>query len=213
MKNQNFKKWGRLIKKVLNDCWEFRSLCEKPFDRGFIGELLVLKRLLEKYKAQLGSTRGEFFYAGSSNAEWDIKLRFNGKSILFDAKATTTPASKSDSRPKWVRQKARNFCNIKIGKDGKQHVSLFSKNNFNPNLFYVFVDVIVWLENRHANYYILSDKEAKSIFGKKYKKDHDGKIRRNDTADFHVEYNDVKNFKDRYPKFQATKLRHKKIGE
>jgi len=199
MKNKDFKKWEKLIKKVLDDCWEFRSLCGKPFDRGFIGELLVLKRLLAKYETQLCSAQSEFVYAGSSNKGWDIELRLNRKSMLFDAKATTTPASKLDRRPKWVRQKAGNFCKIKIDKEGKQRISLFSKNDFNLNLFYVFVDVIAWLENRHANYYILSDKEAKSIFGKKYKKYHDGKIRGNDTADFHIEYNDVKKFKDKYP--------------
>ncbi|OGY63625.1 MAG: hypothetical protein A3I89_00220 [Candidatus Harrisonbacteria bacterium RIFCSPLOWO2_02_FULL_41_11] len=197
MKNQDFKKWKNLIKKVLDDCWEFRSLCGKPFDRGFIGELLVLKRLLEKYEVQLCSDSGEFVYAGSSNKGWDIELKLGDKFIRFDAKATTTLAPNGE--PRWVRQASNNrFCNVIINKRNfRQKISL--KKDFNPKLFFVYVDVNAWLKNRRADYYILSDRETKLVFGKKYQRLYNGKIRESGSTDFWVEYDDVKNFKDKYP--------------
>ncbi len=130
-----------LTDKMLNDCWRFRNLCNKPFDRGFIGELLVLKQLLATYGNDLSSLlENDIIYAGNSNKNWDIGLKFNGKVLFFHAKATTVA---QDNKPVWVRQNARTFCDIKInGKNLKQSVSL--KNDFDVNLYYVFVDVATW---------------------------------------------------------------------
>lgn len=195
MDKKTYKNWSNLTDKMLNDSWEFRNLCGKPFDRGFIGELLVLKQLFKRYGAKLcSSPKNDIIYAGSANKEWDIKLILNSKSILLNAKATTVVDSKR--RPRWVRQDAKCFCDIKINKK-KQRVSLKIKSN--PNLFYAFVDVEAWLKNHNANYFILSDRKAKSKFGVKYRNLYNGEIRKTDSTDFWVEYDDVKGFKDKYP--------------
>jgi len=57
----------------------------------------------------------------------------------------------------------------------RQKISL--KKDFNPKLFFVYVDVNAWLKNRRADYYILSDRETKLVFGKKYQRLYNGKIR------------------------------------
>ena len=88
---------------------------------------------------------------------------------------------------------------VKINqKNFRQCVSL--KTNFDPNLFYVFVDVGTWLKNNNADYFVLSDKRAKSIFGRKYRNGANGKIRKTGSTDFWVEYEDIENFKDKYLK-------------
>ncbi|MBI4084960.1 MAG: hypothetical protein HY432_00415, partial [Candidatus Liptonbacteria bacterium] len=90
MDKKTYKNWEGLTDKMLKDGWRFRNLCGKPFDRGFMGELLVLKELLRKYGVRLCSSPGNnIIYAGSANKEWDIKLILNTKSILLNAKATT----------------------------------------------------------------------------------------------------------------------------
>ena len=131
MTNKEFKKWKNSTERLLDDCWKFRKLCDKPFDRGFIGELLVLKQLLDTYKADLCSKLdNKITYAGSANKEWDIELKLQRKTIQINAKATTT--SDKNNNPRWVRQQAKTFCDIKIGGNAKQFVSL--KTNHNPGL-------------------------------------------------------------------------------
>src|SRR3989344_8858326 len=104
MDKKTYKKWKNLTDKTLNNSREFRNLCGRPFDRGFIGELLVIKQLLRKYKSKLySSPDNDFIYAGSANKEWDFKLVLKKKLILINAKATTVL---SNSGPRWVRQDA-----------------------------------------------------------------------------------------------------------
>lgn len=199
MKNQEFKKWENLAKKILDDCWKFRRLCDKPFDRGFIGELLVLKQLLNTYKTELCSTlENKIIYAGSANKKWDFELKLNRKTIQIDSKATTI--WDQYDKPKWVRQKGANFCNVKFKKVDsrgfKQDVSL--ESNYDKNFFYVFVDAKAWMNNRKAQFFTLSDKEAKSTLGGKYKKHHNKEIRRSETTDLWVEYKDIKDFRDQH---------------
>jgi hypothetical protein len=199
MNNKTYKNWKILTNKILEDCYKFRNLCcEKPFDRGFIGELLVVKKLLDTYEKELcSSPENNLEYNGSSNKKWDIELILNGKSIFLNAKATTMRTR--DKKPYWVRQKAENFCVVTINKrSGRQLVSL--NTDFKPDLFYVFIDVGTWLKNHKANYYILSDKEAKSKFGKKYRDGANGTIRKKNhsSTDFWVEYKDVKSFQDQH---------------
>ena len=193
MTNKEFKEWENSTEKLLTDCWKFRRLCGKPFDRGFIGELLVLKQLLDTHKADLCSKLdNKIIYAGSANKEWDIELKLQQKVIQINAKATTT--SDETNNPRWVRQSAKTFCDIKIRKDTRQSVSL--KTQHNPSLFYVFVDVGAWLNNHVAQFFTLSDKKAKSVLGNRYFKRYNGQKRKSGSTDFWVEYADVKNFKD-----------------
>ena len=192
MEKKTYKKWKDLTNKLLVECRKFRQLCGKPFDRGFIGELLVVKQLLETHKDELCFGNNDLIYLGSANKGWDMELWVSGKSIRFDAKATTTLSSKKE--PKWIRQSASVFCDVKINRERRQTVSL--KTDFDPHMFYVYVDVGVWLKSGQADYYILSDKKAKSVFSKKYKNIYDGRIRDSNSSDFWVEYSDVKKFKD-----------------
>lgn len=200
MDKKTYKNWKSLTDKMLDDSWKFRNLCRRPFDRGFIGELLVIKQLLKTYETDICSFPENILnYAGSSNKGWDIEMMLNGKSIFFNAKATT---QEERGRPKWVRQSATTFCDVKFTKikpkGFKQDISL--RTDYNSNLYYVFIDVGTWLKNRNADYFVLSDKEAKSTFGKKYLKLKNGEIRKSESTDFWVEYKDIKNFKDRYLK-------------
>jgi len=194
MDKKTYKKWKNLTDKTLNNSREFRNLCGRPFDRGFIGELLVIKQLLKTYKAGLCSfPENNFIYAGSANKKWDIELKLNGKIIQINAKATT----QSDKNgPHWVRQKASTFCDIKINsKSLQQRVSL--KTDYDPNLFYVFVDVGTWLKKRTTQFFTLSDKKAKLIFGQKYSKYFNKQKRKSPTDDFGIDYKDIKTFEDR----------------
>ncbi len=106
------------------------------------------------------------------------------------------------SEPRWVRQNAKKFCNIQIIERENMQV-VTGIEEFDRNMYYVYVDVKVWLGNKKADYYILSDKKAKEIFGEKYSSLYHKVVgaRQNiNSTDFWVEYNDVKSFKDRWPK-------------
>lgn len=193
MQKKEFKKWTKLTKKILDDCREFRKLCDKPFDRGFIGELLVLKQLLDTYKTKLcANSDNKIIYAGSANKKWDFALKLNGEIIQINAKATTV--LDKNHKPRWVRQQAKTFCDIKIERNLKQLVSLNADNDH--HLFYVFVDVGIWLKNRPQQFFTLSDQKAKLIFGKKYFKLYNGQVRKSKSTDFWVEYENIKHFKD-----------------
>jgi len=195
MKILQFKKWEKLTNKILKECWEFRNLCGKPFDRGFIGELLVLSQLLREYKKDLCSNEDNYvIYNGSSNKKWDIELKLDNKIIQINAKATSQ--LDKGGKPRWVRQSAKTFCDVCINpKNLKQKVSSL-KTKADCNFYYVYVDVATWLKNHKVDFFTVSEKEAISIFGKKYYKICNGKIRKTKSTDFWVEYGDIKKFED-----------------
>ena len=175
-----------LITRLLKNLWEFRRTVQTPFDRGFIGELLVLRQLLRTYKT------GGIKYFGSANRGRDFELTLKGRTIQIEVKSTGE--WDKNKNPKWVRGSAKNFCYIKIDKQKRQYVS--PCKDYNPNLFWVFIDVKTWLERKQTYFFVLSDKKAKSIFYKKYRGYYHKKIRGNKSTDFWIEYFDVKNFKD-----------------
>lgn len=195
MKKEELKKWEDSTRKTLEACRGFSQLCGKPFDRGFIGELLVLERLLKTYEFRLCmSAENKFEYVGSANKGWDISLTLGKKTLYINAKATR---EKNQSGPKWIRQHARDFCSVEcdprtlIQKVGK-------KKEVTADLFYVFVDVGTWIDQEITNLFTLSHKEAALVFGQKYFQAWDGKKRENNpnTDDFWVEYEDIKKSKD-----------------
>jgi hypothetical protein len=70
MNKKTLQSWKKLVGEMLNTSWKFRKLCGRPFDRGFIGELLVLKQLLDTYESKLCAVLGNNIdYAGSANKE------------------------------------------------------------------------------------------------------------------------------------------------
>lgn len=197
MKKEELRKWADSTRKTLDACRKFGTLCGKPFDRGFIGELLVLGRLLETYKSKLCvSTENGFKYVGSAKKRWDISITLDKKTIYINAKATTEK-DKDKFNPKWIRQHARDFCNIEV--DSRTHVQkVGEKKEVDTNLFYVFVDVRTWKDQGITNLFTFSHKEAAEVFGRKYFKSWNGRIRKNNptTDDFWIEYGDVKEFMD-----------------
>jgi len=199
MEPKIFKRWGISTRRTLDTIWKFRKLCGRPFDRGFIGELLVLEQLLKTYKSKLcASTNNGFVYEGSSNKKWDISLTLDEKTVYINAKATSTKDKKGkNGKPRWVRQQARLFCDVEIDKRTSiQKVGKKRKEDI--NLFYVFVDVGSWVENGDAKvkFFTLSHKKAASIFRKKYFKGQNNKERKSKSTDFWVEYKDIEGFND-----------------
>ena len=176
-----------LITRLLKNLWEFRRTVQTPFDRGFIGELLVLRQLLRTYKT------GSIKYFGSANRGRDFELTLKGRTIQIEVKSTSE--WDKNKNPKWVRQHARNFCDIKIDKrSAKQYVS--PRKDHGSNLFWVFVDVKTWFEKKQTSFFVLLDKKVKARFGEKYQKLYHKKIRKSQSDDCWIEYADVKNFKD-----------------
>lgn len=194
MEKKKLKKWAESTHKTLEACRKLRKLCGKPFDRGFIGELLVLERLLKTYQSRLcASADNRFEYAGSANKEWDISLTLGKRMVYINAKATGV--HDKENSPRWVRQNAKTFCDIEINpRTFRQRVGKEKKGD--PNLFYVFVDVGTWIDNGTADFFTLSHKKASELFREKYFQPYNGKIRKNGSTDFWVEYKDVKQFKD-----------------
>ena len=191
MKKEIFDQWRKLTNEMLDVSWKFGRLCKKPFDRGFIGELLVFKQILDTYKKELCLSNNSITYVGSANKKWDMELVINEKATKINAKATRV--TDKSGKPKWVRQSAKLFSDIKIDKEGMQRVS--PKTSYESGMFYVFVDVNVWFKKRKPEFFTLSEKQAISIFNKKYSKEHNKKIRESRSTDFWVEYRDVKKFK------------------
>lgn len=194
MKKEELKRWEGSTRKTLEACKEFSQLCGKPFDRGFIGELLVLERLLKTYGPRLcASIENGFKYVGSANKGWDISLTLGKRTIYVNAKAARVKDKNGD--PRWVRQGAKSFCDIKnnkrtcIQKVGKEKIE-------DPNLFYAFVDVGTWLDSGTADFFTLSHRKAARIFRKKYFDLYHNKKRKSQSTDFWVEYEDVRRFKD-----------------
>lgn len=191
MKKEELKEWTDSTRKTLKACRKFSKLCGKPFDRGFIGELLVLERMLKTYGSRIcASAENGFKYVGSASKGWDVSLTLDNQTVFVNAKATTM---KDRSGPKWVRQHASNFCHIKFGPLNRQKLGKVKKGD--PDLFYVFVDVGTWIDSGTSNFFTLSYREAASICKEEYKP-HDGEIRKNKTTDFHFVYADIKRFND-----------------
>ena len=149
-----------LIKRLLKDLWEFRNIIEIPFDRGFIGELLIYEQLLRTHRVE------DIKYFGSANKGYDFELRLNKRTIQIEVKSTSV--KDENGKPKWVRQRAEKFCDIKFDEQSaRQYVSL--GRDYKPHLFYVFVDVGTWLKKRRAALFVLSYQAIKVASYKTYK--------------------------------------------
>ncbi|MFZ3091211.1 MAG: hypothetical protein WA240_11390 [Nitrospirota bacterium] len=192
MKIKEIKKMKTVIDEVLKAGQHFYDIFGKTYSSGVIGELLVTKRILEKYERELTSDNNcNIEFKGNCIQKFDIFLNLKELKFKINAKATTT---QENGKPKWVRQHAKNYATIK----NKNKKTLCSpRTDYDESLFYVFVDVKRWLDQSKAEFYILSDSDAKKTFGKKYSKKYNGKtIRTNESDDMWTEYKDIKKFKD-----------------
>ena len=183
----------RAIVQVLKAGKRFYDIFGSTYSSGVIGELLVIKRILERYKKELASNKNcEIKFEGKCIQHYDIFFVLKGSKFEINAKATME--SDKNKRPKWVRQHAKDYTNIK-NEDKKTLCS--PRTDYNKTLFYIFVDVKKWLEKSKADFYILSDSNAKKTFGKKYSKQQNSKpIRQNESDDMWIEYKDIKKYKD-----------------
>lgn len=190
MLRSNLVLWRRLSDKLLADCRKFMLSCNEQFGRGFIGELLVFRQLLVSFeKKLLGNNSIEYF--GSSKKDYDIKLLVNNNSIEINAKGTTQ--SDKNGNPRWVRQHASAFADIKQGK----RIIVKPKKAFRHNFFYIYVDINAWIKKGKARFFVVSDKEANKVFGSKFARHFNGKkARKNNSDDMWVEYKDIKRFRD-----------------
>ena len=183
------------ISDVLEAGRRFDKVFGKSYSSGVIGELLVTKRIIEKYKQELtSSNRCNIQFKGNCIQDFDIILDINGIKFKINAKATTE-RDKKTGKPRWVRQHAKKYVNITYDKNNKTICSPMM--DYNKALFYVFVDVKKWLEESKTDFYVLSDLDAKKTFGKKYSKDYHGKYKRkNGSDDMWIEYKDLKQYQD-----------------
>lgn len=184
--------WEAEIDKILTASHKFMQSCNKNFGRGFIGELLVLNQLIKTFRNELYKEGNEIKYSGSSKKDFDFELILGSKVFEINAKGTLV-LDKKNNKPLWVRQHAGNFC--RIGKkSGVSEISLFKE--FRKNYFYIYVDVNAWLKKGKAEFYVLSDKEAKMTFGKIYKRDHHGEKPHRQSDDMWIKYEDIFKRKD-----------------
>ena len=106
MRKEVVVKWLTSTRKVLGASRAFGRLCGKPFDRGFVGELLVLERLLQTYKLKLcASDKNGFEYAGSANKGWDVSLTW-WQNDICQCEIYNNRNEERGGYPKWVRQHA-----------------------------------------------------------------------------------------------------------
>lgn len=184
--------WEKDINQVLKSSRSFMKSCNKAFGKGFIGELLVFQQLIKVFKKDLLLDGNEIRYFGSSKKDYDFELMINNKKYEINAKGTLVVDRYNN--PKWVRQHASMFCIIE-NKKGKTIIT--SYNKFKKNYYYCYVNVNTWLETGKASLFIVSDKEAKNIFGKKYQKSNNNKqIRKNNSDDMWIEYQDLAKHRD-----------------
>src|SRR3989338_7471904 len=100
----------RVINEVLGAGREFHKVFGKTYSSGVIGELLVTKTILEKYKKELVSNNEcEIEFKGNCIQNFDIILNLKGNKFKINAKATT---QSENGKPKWVRQHAKKYTNI-----------------------------------------------------------------------------------------------------
>ncbi len=162
--------------------------CSVKAGRGIIGEILVFEKLISQHEKSLLKDGNHIEFLGSSIKGHDIEMRIDGHLFKINAKGTTE--NDKAGFPRWVRQHARNYVNIFV-KKGKAQIEV--KEQYDQDLYYVFVDIRKWLTIDIANFYVLSDKEAKRLFGNKYRKAFDNKnVRKNNSDDMWVEYIDIK---------------------
>lgn len=165
MDNEKLKKWKTLANTILEASRDFMNSGNEKFARGIIGELLTFSRLISTYENDLlSSNNNEIVYLGSSRKGLDINLLLNGNKIEINSKGTTE--YDKNGKPKWVRQHARNFCTFSDNQDGTNTISPIT--NYKDDFFYIYVDIKKWLQTAGADFFVLSDEEAKKIFGKKY---------------------------------------------
>jgi len=193
MKKEIIDKWKMSSRQLLCSFRQFMQGCSVKAGRGLIGEILVFERLICRYERKLSLNDNNYIkFLGSSKKGYDIHMVINDQVYKINAKGTTE--YDANRYPRWVRQHARSYAEILV-KKGKTYIEIQKK--YDNNLFYVFVDIKKWLKTGSADYYILSDKEAKQVFGKKYKLSNDGKkVRRNNSDDMWIEYRDIRDFKD-----------------
>lgn len=185
--------WKYEISKILYASRKFMQSCNKNFGRGFIGELLVLNQLIKTFEKELCQEGNEIKYSGSSRKKFDFELILGSKVIEINSKGTLV-LDKKTKKPLWVRQHAGNFCRIGE-KSGATTISLIKE--YRKNYFYIYVDVNAWLIKGKTDFYVLSDKEAKMIFGKIYKRDHHGEKPHRESDDMWIKYEDVFKRKDK----------------
>jgi hypothetical protein len=77
-----------------------RTTGNSAFLRGIRGEVLTLRQLVRTCGDELKTPSARLVYRGSSKADYDILLAFNGKEVCIDAKEK----SEGDH---WVRAHAR----------------------------------------------------------------------------------------------------------
>jgi len=182
METRAVREWQRLANEILDASWEFMNCCSVNFDRGFIGELLTLSQLIRTYDRVLSDEGNGISYLGSSKKNIDIQLLLEGRDIRINCKGTTIHEGQ---RPKWVRQHARKFCSISLSSDGVYEIR--PKEDYDPNFFYVYVDVKAWLNTHRPDFFVLSDEEVKRNFGADYARNWNGRpARRNDSDDMWV---------------------------
>jgi hypothetical protein len=216
------KEWERSANKILDVSWEFMKSCNVSFDRGFVGELLTLSQLIRTYEDVLSIEGNRISYLGSSIKGHDIQLLLNDYDIKINCKGTTLHV---DGKPRWVRQHARKFCTIVPNSHGICKIT--PREDYEPNFFYVYVDIKKWLDTHCPDFFVLSDEEAKKNFGADYATNYNGEPRRtNDSDDMWVgfsgdrnkygydlnQYNDntLSRFEEylRKPKAQVEKPKH-----
>ena len=192
MDKRKLKDWESDVSNILIASQKFMKSCNKMFGRGYIGELLVFQQLIKSFERELILDQNKIIYHGSSKKDFDFELYLNGNIIQVNAKGTLVVDK--DSNPKWVRQHALKFCNS-VPKSGKTLITV--NTEYRSNFFYIYVDVNAWLEKGKASFFVLSDKEAKNKFGRKYKKCYNNKKRRkNDSDDMWIEYSDISEYVD-----------------
>ncbi len=181
----------KVIDKVLKATKRFHEVFGKVYNSGFIGELLVMQRILKIYeKALLKGAELEF--KGNHYKGYDIAFTLNSRTFKINAKATTKHLK--NDKPEWVRQHAKTYMKL-VDKNGI--ILCYSRTDYDKNLFYVFVDVKKWLDKSKPDFYILSDLDAKKTFSRIYSKSHKGKpLRKNKSDDFCIEYKNIKKYKD-----------------
>jgi len=185
-------RWEAEIDKILSASHVFMQSCNKNFGRGFIGELLVLNRLINTFRNELCKDGNGIKYSGSSKKDFDFELILGSRIIEINAKGTLV-LTKKNNKPIWVRQHAGTFC--KIGKRfGATEISLIKE--YREKYFYIYVDVNAWLTKGKADFYVLSEKEAKMTFGKMYKKDHHKEKPHRISDDMWIKYEDIFERKD-----------------
>ncbi len=137
--------------------------------RGVLGEALVVQQLIRTYRKELAREDGHIRFLGSSRKKRDIAFCIRGHEVGIECK--------TKSGKEWVRLNAKKSVNVSPpDANDIQHIGEILEPH--DDLLWVFADLQAVPTGGDPEFYVFTDREAKSIVREVYSHGQDWRVRK-----------------------------------